>query len=309
MYSSCAGVWPRVSHIQCSGTQQRAGDKLSPNTAARTGTTALRISLDILRCTMRRCIEGIGTDPYEQFRRIPNSRVDTRVRAAISGSGAVQAASALAAVSARQTAIIYGAVVAAIIIALSPALFFSFGYHNDYNQWSYDSHTCCLQYPETNMLIDIGRYFGAFAQNLQSFTIHTLDDLWRWRLIGILSTAGLAAYYLHIVSLRRPPTWQNACLSVAVFTLPTMQFQAIWVAMYAFWTPPILLSLAAAHLLVRATDRGVLVKVKDRYILADRPVLWQSADSRCWPFRQFLPHVSSIRCRQHLWSCLRRICC
>ena len=127
------------------------------------------------------------------------------------------------------------------------------------------------------MLIDIGRYFGAFAQNLQSFTIHTLDDLWRWRLIGILSTAGLAVYYLYIVSLRRPPSWQNACLSVAVFTLPTMQSQAVWVAMYAFWTPPMLLSLAAAHLLVKATDRDILVKVKDRYILADRPVLWRSA--------------------------------
>ena len=165
----------------------------------------------------------------------------------------------------------------AIIIAMAPALFFSFGYHNDYQQWAYDSHTCCLQYPETNMLIDIGRYFGAFAQNLQSFTIHTLDDLWRWRLIGILSTAVLAIYYLNIVSLRRPPTWQNACLSVAVFTLPTMQSQAFWVAMYSFWTPPILLSLAAAHLLVRATDPDILRKIGDHYTLRDRPALWRSA--------------------------------
>ena len=169
---------------------------------------------------------------------------------------------------ANQTTLVYGAVAAAIIIALSPALFFSFGYHNDYNQWSYDSHTCCTQYPETKMLIYIGRYFGALAQNLQSFTIHTLDDLWRWRLIGILSTAGLACYYLYIISLRRPPTWQNALLSVAVFTLPTMQFQAIWVAMYVFWTPPILLSLAAAHLLLKATDRDVF---------ADHSAIWRSA--------------------------------
>ena len=203
------------------------------------------------------------------------SRADSPVRTAVSGPGAVQAASA--AVSARQTAVVYGAVAAAIIIAMAPALFFSFGYHNDYQQWAYDLHTCCLQYPETNMLIDIGRYFGAFAQNLQSFTIHTLDDLWRWRLIGILSTAVLAIYYLNIVSLRRPPTWQNACLSVAVFTLPTMQSQAFWVAMYSFWTPPILLSLAAAHLLVRATDPDILRKIGDRYTLPDRPALWRSA--------------------------------
>jgi hypothetical protein len=206
-----------------------------------------------------------------------SSGVDSPVRTSVSRPGVVQAALAPAAVSANQTAIIYGFVAAAIIIALSPALFFSFGYHNDYNQWSYDSHTCCTQYPETNMLIDLGRYFGAFAQNLQSFTIHSLDDLWRWRLIGIFSTAVLAIYYLYIVSLRRPPTWQNACMSVAVFTLPTMQFQAIWVAMYVFWTPPILLSLAAAHSLVRATDRGILLKINDRYILPDRPALWRSA--------------------------------
>jgi hypothetical protein len=183
-------------------------------------------------------------------------------------------ASALTARSAGEPTIIYGAVAAAIVLAMSPALFFSFGFHNDYNQWSYNSHSCCMGYPETNALIDLGRYFGAFAQNLQSSTIHSLDDLWRWRLIGIFSVAGLAVYYLYIVSVRRPPTWQNAFLSIAIFTLPTMQWQAIWVAMYVFWTPPILLALVAAHLLVKVADCGVLVKVEDRYILADRRALW-----------------------------------
>ena len=147
------------------------------------------------------------------------------------------------------------------------------------------------------MLIDIGRYFGAFAQNLQASTIHTLDDLWWWRLIGILSVAGLASYYLHIVSLRRPPTWQNACLSVAVFTLPTMQFQAIWVAMYVFWTPPMLLSLAAADLLVRATRSGIPIQLSDHRIFLRRSALWHFAGldvaglrgSACRVF--FLSHV------------------
>ena len=173
--------------------------------------------------------------------------------------------------------VIYGTVAAAIIVAMSPALFFSFGYHNDYQQWAYDLYSCCMQYPETNMLIDIGRYFGAFAQNLQAFTIHTLDDLWWWRLIGILSVAGLASYYLHIVSLRRPPTRQNACLSVAVFTLPTMQFQAIWVAMYVFWTPPMLLSLAATDLLLRATQPGIPIKLSGNRIFLRRSALWHFA--------------------------------
>ena len=204
-----------------------------------------------------------------------SSRVDSPARTAVSGPGAGPAASA--AVSARQTAVIYGTVAAAIIVALSPALFFSFGYHNDYQQWAYDSYSCCMQYPETNMLIDIGRYFGAFAQNLQASTIHTLDDLWWWRLIGILSVAGLASYYLHIVSLRRPPTWQNACVSVAVFTLPTMQFQAIWVAMYVFWTPPMLLSLAAADLLVRATRSGIPIQLSGHRIFLRQSALWHFA--------------------------------
>ena len=106
--------------------------------------------------------------------------------------------------------------------------------------------------------MSIGRYFGAYAQNLQFWTIHSLSDLWIWRLVGIVSAAALALYYLHIVSLRRPPTWQNACLTVAIFTLPTMQFQAIWVSMYMFWTPPILLSLVAADVLLRATERAAL---------------------------------------------------
>ena len=183
------------------------------------------------------------------------SRVDRQqpTWVAVSGNTAAPAASAATRLRANQTAIIYGTVAASIIIALSPALFFSYGYHNDYNAWSYNSYTCCTQQPETKMLIDLGRYFGAYAQNLQFFTIHTLGDLWLWRLIGILSTAGLAAYYLHIVSLRRSPTWQNAFLSVAVFTLPTMQFQAVWVSMFSFWTPPILLSLAGAHLLTKST--------------------------------------------------------
>ena len=153
-----------------------------------------------------------------------------------------------------QTAVIYAAVAASIFFALSPSLFFSFGYHNDFNAWAYDTHVCCTRHPETQLLISIGRYFGAYAQNLQFWTIHSLADLWIWRLIGIISAAMLAVYYLYIVSLRRPPTWQNACLTVAVFTLPTMQFQAIWVSMYMFWTPPFLLSLVAAQLLLKAAE-------------------------------------------------------
>ena len=147
----------------------------------------------------------------------------------------------------NRTAVIYACVLTSIIFALIPALFFSYGYHNDFNAWGYDSHTCCDQHPETRVLLAVGRYFASIAENLQFFTIHTVDDLWLWRLIGILSTAALAAYYLHIVSLGRPPTWLNACLAVALFTLPTMQFQAIWPSMYTMWTPPILLSLLAAQ--------------------------------------------------------------
>ena len=160
--------------------------------------------------------------------------------------------------SANKTVLNYAAVTASIIIALSPALFFSFGYHNDFNAWAYDSSQ--TPQPEVYVLFALGRYFGAYAENLQFLTIHSLDDLWRWRLVAIVSAALLAVYYLHIVSMRRPPTWQNACLTVAVFTLPTMQFQALWVSMYAFWTPPFLLALVAANLLLRATDRDIVAE-------------------------------------------------
>lgn len=158
--------------------------------------------------------------------------------------------------SARNTAVIYGAVMVSIIIALSPAVFFTFGYHNDFNAWLYDSTQ--NPQPEVHVLIALGRYLGALGEDLQFLSIHTIDDLWRWRLVAILSAALLAAYYLYIVSMRSPPTWQNACLTVAVFTLPTMQFEALWVSMFAFWTPPFLLALIAAHLLLRATARDIL---------------------------------------------------
>lgn len=176
------------------------------------------------------------------------------IRVAAAGPGVAQATSAPIPPRIDQTAVMYAAVAGAILIALSPALFFSFGYHNDFNAWGYDTHDCCTSHPETQILVSIGRYFGAFAQNLQFWTIHSLADLWIWRLLGIVSVAVLALCYLYIVSLQRPPTWQNACLTVAIFALPTMQFQAIWVSMYMFWTPPILLSLVAAHLLLRAAE-------------------------------------------------------
>ena len=160
-------------------------------------------------------------------------------------------------VSVNNSAVVYAAVVISIIIALSPALFFTFGYHNDFNAWTYDSSRD--PQPEVTTLIALGRYLGALGEDLQFLSIHTIDDLWRWRLVAIVSATLLAAYYLYIVSMRAPPTWQNACLTVAVFTLPTMQFQALWVSMYAFWTPPFLLALLAAHLLLRATDRDILV--------------------------------------------------
>ena len=160
--------------------------------------------------------------------------------------------------SANKSAIIYAAVATSVFIALSPALFFSFGFHNDFNAWLYDSSQD--PQPEVHILFALGRYFGAFAEDLQFLTIHSLDDLWRWRLVAILSAALLAVYYLHIVSMRRPPTWQNACLTVAVFTLPTIQFQALWVSMYAFWTPPFLLALVAANLLLKATESDVVTE-------------------------------------------------
>lgn len=139
-----------------------------------------------------------------------------------------------------------------IIASLSPALFFSFGFHNDFNGWSYNAQSCCTHHPETLILNAIGRYFGAIAQNFQFLTIHNVGDFWLWRFIGILSTALLASYYLWIISLGRKPNWVNVFLTIVVFTLPTMQFQAIWVSMYMFWTPPILLSLIATHLFLKA---------------------------------------------------------
>jgi hypothetical protein len=150
-----------------------------------------------------------------------------------------------------------------IAAALSPALFFSFGYHNDFNAWAYDAQSCCTHHPETVILTAIGRYFGAIAENLQFLTIRTLHDFWMWRLVGIVSTALLAAYYLHIVSLDHVPTWRDVFLSVAVFTLPTMQWQAIWVSMYMFWTPPMLLALIAAHIFrIAALRTGILPTVR-----------------------------------------------
>jgi hypothetical protein len=113
---------------------------------------------------------------------------------------------------------------ASVFIALSPALLFAFGYHNDFNAWAYDTRTCCTRHPETQMLLGIGGYFAAYAENLQFHVIHGLRDFWLWRLVGAVSTALLAVYYLHIVSLRRPPMWTNACLTIALFTLPTMRF-------------------------------------------------------------------------------------
>ena len=145
-------------------------------------------------------------------------------------------------------------VAAVIIVALCPSLFFTFGFHNDFNAWTYDTSSCCWSHPETAILMAIGRYFGALAQNIQFMTIHTLADLWMWRLIGIISVAALATYYLKIVSLGHRPTWRDAFLTMAIFTLPTMQFQAIWASMYMFWTPPILLALLAAHLLLKAAE-------------------------------------------------------
>ena len=191
-----------------------------------------------------------------KLERLLNFHAGSRVplRDAAGGPGPTHAASVRSTSALNRTAVIYACVVASIIIALIPALFFSYGYHNDFNAWGYDSHTCCDQHPETRVLLAVGRYFASIAENLQFFTIHNVDDLWLWRLIGILSTAALAAYYLHIVSLGRPPTWLNACLSVALFTLPTMQFQAIWPSMYTMWTPPILLSLMAAQLLLKAAE-------------------------------------------------------
>ena len=190
-----------------------------------------------------------------------NSEADGRNQVRIAATAAQAREDALASMPLRADKAVmkYAFVAASIIIALSPSLFFSFGYHNDFNAFAYDTHRCCTSHPETRILMSIGRYFGAYAQNLQFWTIHRLTDFWWWRLVGILSTALLAAYYLHIVSRQRPPTWQNACLTVAVFTLPTMQFQSIWVSMYMFWTPPILLSLLAAQLLLTAAEYDVLV--------------------------------------------------
>jgi hypothetical protein len=151
----------------------------------------------------------------------------------------------------------YAVLAAAIFAALSPALFFSFGFHNDYNAWGYDAQSCCTHHPETLILNAIGRYFGAVAQNLQFLTITNLRSLWIWRLVGIGSAALLALFYLNIVSLGSTPSWEDVFLSCAVFTLPTMQFQAIWVSMYMFWTPPILLSLVAARVFIDAAQRRV----------------------------------------------------
>ena len=147
----------------------------------------------------------------------------------------------------------------AILLALSPGVFFSFGYHNDYNAWGYNAQSCCNHHPETSILFAIGRYFGAIAQNLQFLTIRTIDDLWGWRLIGLVSAALLGVYYFYIVSLGKSPSWRDAFLTVAVFVLPTMQFEALWVSMYMFWAPPFLCALIGFHLLLATIGSRILL--------------------------------------------------
>ena len=149
-------------------------------------------------------------------------------------------------------------VVILVFLALSPALLFSFGYHNDFWAWAYPAATFCSGHPESAITMACGRWLAAWVLNIQFMSIDSLADLWRWRLVNITTTALLAMYYLAIVQREfdvktSPYTYRDFWLTVCIFTLPTMQLHAVWAPNFTYFTPPLLLALFASDAGLRAT--------------------------------------------------------
>ncbi len=145
-----------------------------------------------------------------------------------------------------------------VFLALSPALLFSFGYHNDFWAWAYPAETCCSGHPESAITMATGRWFSAWMLNIQFISINSLEDLWSWRLVNIGTTAMFAMYYLSIVSRQvdvkiSAYPFRDFWLTVGIFTLPTMQLHAIWASNFTYFMPPLFLALFAADAGLRAT--------------------------------------------------------
>lgn len=115
-----------------------------------------------------------------------------------------------------------------IFLTYTPYIYFNFGFHNDFEIWSYDNKVCCSGFPETPHLIRIGRFLQAYLQNIFLSFFTDLESLAYGRFLGVLF-AGLSGIILSSLARKngmgRLP---SAVLGAAACLLPPVQVNLAW---------------------------------------------------------------------------------
>lgn len=151
---------------------------------------------------------------------------------------------------------VLAAVVTLPILAYAPAVFFSFGFHNDYWAWGFDANWCCGPHPEAAITAAIGRILAAWLLTAQFLLIHSLEDLAIWRGVTIATLALNCLYLFHLLRREAPGAGHGpaAAATLLVFLHKTMQLNVLWASNLVYFNVPILLALAGAHLLLLARE-------------------------------------------------------
>lgn len=116
-----------------------------------------------------------------------------------------------------------------LFLSFSPFIYYQFGFHNDFEIWTYDNKICCSGFSETSHLIRIGRFLQAFLQNIYLSFFSELFHFSVGRGVGILFAA-ISAYLLSRLARDKGMSpWSSTVFSLSVFLLPSVQVNLSWI--------------------------------------------------------------------------------
>lgn len=113
-----------------------------------------------------------------------------------------------------------------LFLFFAPVFFNDFGYHNDYEIFTYEKQEYFLEY---EWLIIIGRYIGAVLTNFHISFIDTIEDFKYFRFISFLF---ISSIYLLLISFFKNKTTNPYYLAATLllcFTTTSFQLDSLWI--------------------------------------------------------------------------------
>ncbi|MBF0589041.1 MAG: hypothetical protein HQL53_07940 [Magnetococcales bacterium] len=194
------------------------------------------------------------------------------------------------------------------VAAYIPFILQDFAFHNDYAVWTYDNRSGCC-YPETVLLVYIGRFLNALLLNVQLMMIGDIADMALARLMALMTMIVVMVLLTkRMIKDAEMPPFVAFFLGSWLILLPTSVAYVLWVTHYGPGPLILLFSIILYSLINRPANNSSLWRMDALHVLGYLFVLFLFF---IYPpnaaFFLVIPFAAALFSSQALWE-KKRFC-